>query len=84
MKHYVFRGVLFTLGKDYHSEVTGLHLMYVNCQWQNNNNEVCDVDILVLKDYIPKAFDGDLEAREFVYGSLANYLLLSFNPSIIS
>lgn len=84
MKHYVYLSVLFTLGKDHDSEFSDVHLSYVNCQWQNDNNEVCDLDVLVLKDRCAKAFDGDIESREIVYGTLCRYLLQSFNPSIIS
>lgn len=84
MKHFVHRKVLFTIGKDYDGNTETLKMNYVNCQWQNAQNEVCEVDILVYYDEVEKALEGDYMTRENIFTNFAHYLMLSFNPSIIS
>ena len=84
MKHFVYRQVLFTIGKDYDGNTDTLKLNYVNCQWQNRNNEVCDVDILVSPDEFAKALEGDNFMRDLIFASYAYYLMYMFNPSVIS
>lgn len=84
MKHFVYRQVLFTIGRNYDGSTETLKLNYVNCQWQNYNNDVCDVEILVDPETIAKALEGDTDARENFFGNFAHYLMLSFNPGVIS
>ena len=84
MKHYVFNQVLFTLGKEYDSDTENLHLNYVNCQWQNYDKEVCEVDILVSPDEFDDALEGSHVMREFIFSTFAFHLMAVFNPSIIS
>lgn len=84
MKHFVYRQVLFTIGKDYGSEIDTFKLNYVNCQWQNYNKEVCEVDILVSPDEFRQALEGDNAMREFIFTTFTFHLMNSFNPSIIS
>lgn len=84
MTHFVYRQVLFTVGKIYDGNTDTLKLNYVNCQWQNYNNEVCEVEILLEPDIIAMALEGDTHAREQFFGTFAHYLMLSFNPAVIS
>lgn len=84
MKHFVHRKVLFTIGKDYSGNTETLKMNYVNCQWQNAQNEVCYVDILVYYDEVEKALEGDYTTRENIFTNFAHYLMLSFNPAVIS
>lgn len=84
MKHYVFRGVLFTMGKDYDGNTNNLKLKYVNCQWQNYKNEVCEVDILVAPDEYEEALEGNNFMRDFIFTTYMHHLMNLFNPSIIS
>lgn len=84
MKHFVYREVLFTIGKDYKSDIETLKLIYVNCQWQNYQKEVCDVDILVAPDEFIAALDGDAAMREFIFTIYVRHLMNLFNPAVIS
>lgn len=84
MAHYVYHQVLFTLGKEYQAHTENLKLNYVNCQWQNYQKEVCEVEILVAPGEIARAFDGDTTARDFIFMNFTYYLMNSFNPSVIS
>ena len=84
MKHFVYRQVLFTLGREYEAHTENLRLNYVNCQWQNYNKEVCEVEILVDPLTIEEALEGDTHKRENVFMNFSFYLMNSFNPSIIS
>lgn len=82
MKHFVFRKVLFTVGKDYEGNNETLKMKYVNCQWENTMHEICEVDILCFFDEIDRALQGDTETREQIFITFSHYLMLSFNPSI--
>lgn len=82
MKHFVFRTVLFTVGKDYEGNNETLKMKYVNCQWENTMHDICEVEILCFFDEIDRALQGDTEAREQIFINYAHYLILSFNPSI--
>lgn len=84
MKHFVHRQVFFTIGKDYDGNTETLKMNYVNCQWQNTNNEVCDVDILVYADEVEKALEGDYTTRDNFFINFAHYLMLSYHPNVIS
>ncbi len=84
MKHFVYRQVLFTIGKDYTSEIDTLKLNYVNCQWQNYTKEVCEVDILVAPDEFSAALEGDNAMREFIFTTYVHHLMNLFNPAVIS
>ena len=84
MKHYVFKQVLFTLGKEYDSNTENLRLVYVNCQWQNYNRDICDVDILVSPDEYTKALEGNNIMREFIFMTYTFHLMNMFNPAVIS
>lgn len=84
MKHFVYRQVLFTIGKDYTSKIDTLKLIYVNCQWQNYCNEVCEIDILVSPDEFAEALKGDNQMREFIFTTFTFHLMNSFKPSVIS
>lgn len=84
MKHYVFRKVLFSVGKDYEGNNETLKLKYVSCQWENTRHDICEVEILCFCDEIDRALQGDTETREQIFITFAHYLMLSFNPSIIS
>ena len=82
MKHYVYRKVLFTIGKDYEGNNETLKMKYVACQWENTLHEICEVEILCFFDEIDRALQGDTETREQIFTNFAHYLMLSFNPSI--
>lgn len=84
MKHFVFRQVLFTIGKDCETEIETLKLNYVNCQWQNYNKEVCEVDILVSPDEFLRALEGDDSMREFIFMTFSFHLMNLYNPAVIS
>lgn len=84
MKHFVYNQVLFTIGKDFESNVETLKLNYVNCQWQNYNKEVCEVDILASPDEFLRALEGDDRMREFIFTTFTFRLMNSFNPAVIS
>lgn len=84
MKHFVFRNVLFTVGKDYDGNNETLKMKYVSCQWENTMHEICEVEILCYFGEIDRALQGDTETREQIFTNFAHYLMLSFNPSIIS
>lgn len=84
MKHFVHRKVLFTIGKDYEENNETLQLKRVSCQWENTRHEICEVEILCYFDEIDRALQGDTETREQIFFNFAHYLMLSFNPSIIS
>ena len=84
MKHYVFKRVLFTLCKEYEGDTAPFKYYYVSCQWRNANKEVCDVEIIAESEAIEQAFEGNTVARVEIYSNLTYYLMLSFNPSIIS
>lgn len=84
MKHFVFRNVLFTVGKDYEGNNETLKMKYVNCQWENTMHEICEVEILCYFGEIDRALQGDTETREQIFVNFAHYLMLSFNPSVIS
>lgn len=84
MKHFVYRQVLFTIGKDWEYNTDTLKMTYVNCQWQNSRKEQCDLIILVIADRIVKALEGDPYERECIFNNFAYNLMLSYNPAIIS
>lgn len=84
MTHFVHRSVLFTIGKDYRGNDENLKMKYVSCQWENTMHEVCEVEILCYYDEIDRALQGDREAREGFFANFAHYLMLSFNPAVIS
>lgn len=82
MTHFVYRKVLFTIGKDYEGNNETLKMKYVSCQWENTMHEICEVEILCFFDEIDRALQGNSEAREQIFIIFAHYLMLSFNPSI--
>lgn len=84
MKHFVFRKVLFTVGKDYEGNNETLKMKYVNCQWENTLHEICEVDILSFFDEIDRALQGDKETRETLFLTFAHYLMLDYKPNTIS
>lgn len=84
MEHFVYKQVLFTIGKDYNGNTDKIKLNYVNCQWQNFNKEVCEVDILVSPDEFFKALEGDNAMRDFIFMTYTYHLMNLFNPAIIS
>lgn len=84
MTHFVHRKVLFTIGKDYEGNNETLKMKRVSCQWENTRHEICEVEVLCFFDEIEEALQGDSEAREHIFINFAHYLMLSFNPSIIS
>lgn len=84
MRHFVYRQVLFTIGKDYDGNTDSLRLNYVNCQWQNYLKDVCEVDILVSPDEFSKALEGDNAMREFIFTTYTYHIMNMFNPAVIS
>lgn len=84
MKHFVFRKVLFTIGKDWEDNTDTLKMIYVDCQWQNSRKEQCDISILVCADRIEKALEGDPVERESIFDLFAYNLMLDFKPFVIS
>lgn len=84
MKHFVYRQVLFTIGKDWEENTETLKMNYINCQWQNSRHEQCDIDIIVMSSRIEKALEGDPVERESIFNLFAYNLMLDFKPFVIS
>lgn len=83
MKHFVFRKVLFTIGRDYEGNNETSKMKYVACQWENTLHEICEVEILCYYDEIDGALQGDTETREQIFINFAHYLMLDYKSNTI-
>lgn len=84
MKHFVYRKILFTIGKDYEGNNETLKMKYVACQWVNTLHEICEVEILCYYKDIDRALQGDTETRKQIFINFAHYLMLDYKPNTIS